>query len=180
MLIVAGLTVALSCAGLFAPPRVEPAPGTRPPSFVAPGTPIPGLHKLSADASSALMIGSLTASGTVVNGMFFGITATLEPVGCIGTIWPPALIAGVVAVTFALILRGGYRLARQRPNAARDLRRGWYLGMGATLAALAGLWAWPTLLTAKLAFSGFMLPMSAAAICGGLRALRKLKGLPSP
>ena len=121
------------------------------------------------------MLGSLPFSGTLINGMFFAVVAAMEPVGRAGTVWPGIVVAILVVTVGTLVFRGGFRLARRRPGAATDLRRGWGLGIICTIAAVAGLWAWPTILTAKLGFSCFMVPLALAAVWGGRAALNGLR-----
>ncbi len=48
------------------------------------------------------------------------------------------------------------------------------LGIVCSIAALAGLWAWPTMLTLKLGFDSFMVPLALAAAWCGRAALRGL------
>lgn len=173
MLVILGLTTALAGAGLVALRRSSLPGGTGPVTYVAPGTPA-GARTLSEDAKSALMLGSLPFSGTLVNGIFFAIVATMEPVGPGGSVWPMTLVGVLALAVGTLVFRGSFRLARRRTGAAADLRRGWRLGMCCTVAAVAGLWAWPTIMTAKLAFSCFMVPVAIAAGWGGRAALRDL------
>ncbi len=174
MLVIFGLTTALAGAGLMALRRSSLPGGTRPPSYIAPGTSIGGAQPLSDQARGALMLGSLPFSGTLINGMFFAVVATMDPVGPAGTVWPAALVAILVLTVGTLVLRGGFRLARHRLGAAADLRRGWVFGMVGAIAAVAGLWVWPTNPTAKLVFSCFMVPLALAAVWGGRAALRRL------
>ena len=177
MLVILGLTVALALAGLLALRRSSLPGGTRPVTYITPGTPVPGYTPLPPEASWMLMLGSLPFSGTLINGGMFAIVATLDPVGPAGTVWPAAVAATVALTVAILVFRGGFRLARGRPGAAADLRRGWRLGIACAAAAVPALWVWPTLLTAKLAFSGFMIPVALAAAWCGHRALRALAGL---
>ncbi len=174
MLVILGLTTALAAAGLVALRRSSLPGGTRPASYVAPGTAIPDVQHLSGQGRSVLMLGSLPFSGTLINGMFFAVVATMEPIGPAGMIWPGALVGILVLTVGTLVFRGGLRLTRRRPGAVADLRRGWGLGMVCTVAALAGLWAWPTILTLKLGFSCFMVPLALAAAWCGRAALRGL------
>ncbi len=174
MLVIMALTTALAFAGLLALRRSSLPGGTRPVTYIAPGTPVPGFHPLPPEASWMLMLGSLPFSGTLINGAMFAIVATLDPVGPAGLVWPAAVVAVSVLAVATLVFRGGFRLARGRPGAAADLRRGWLLGMVCATAAVPALWVWPTLLTAKLAFSGFMIPMALAAAWCGRRALQAL------
>ena len=174
MLVILGLTTALSGAGLVALRRSSLPGGTRPAAYVAPGTPVPGGRTLSLAATNTLTLGSLPFSGTLINGIFFAIVATMEPVGPGGAVWPMALVAALVLTVGTLVFRGSFRLARHRPGAATDLRRGWQLGIGCTIAAIAALWAWPTILAAKLGFSCFMVPLAIAAAWAGRNALRDL------
>lgn len=92
-----------------------------------------------------------------------------------GAIWPTALVAALVITVGMLVFCGAFRLARRQPGAAADLRRGWRLGIGCAAAAVAGLWAWPTVMTAKLGFSCFMVPIAIAAAWAGRKALRDLR-----
>ncbi len=94
--------------------------------------------------------------------------------GPAGWLWPAALVAILVLSIGTLVFRGGFRLARRRPGAAADLRRGWRLGMACAIGAVGALWAWPTILAAKLGFSCFMVPLALAAAWGGRAALRGL------
>ncbi len=141
MLVILGLTTALAGSGLAALRRPSLPGGTRPASYVAPGTARPGVQPLPDQGRGVLMLGSLPFSGTLINGMFFAVVATMEPVGPAGMIWPGALVGILVLCVGTLVFRGGFRLTRRRPGAAADLRRGWGLGMVCTIAALAGLWA---------------------------------------
>ncbi len=174
MSVILGLTTALAGAGLVALRRSSLPGGTRPVAYVAPGTPVPGARTLAPAATSMLMLGSLPFSGTLINGVMFAIVATIEPVGPGGTVWPAALVAALMLTVATLVFRGGFRLARQRPGAAADLRRSWRLGIGCTVAAVAALWAWPTIIAAKLGFSCFMVPIAIAALWSGRSALRDL------
>ena len=174
MLVIMGLTTALALAGLLALRRSSLPGGTRPATYVAPGTAVPGYTPLPPGASVMLMFGSLPFSGTLVNGIMFTIVASLDPVGPAGEIWPAAVLAVAVLTVGTLVFRGGFRLARRRPGAAGDLRHGWLLGIACAAAAVPALWLWPTLPAAKLAFSGFMVPMALAAAWCGRRALRAL------
>lgn len=175
MSVILGLTTALAGAGLVALRRSSLPGGTRPASFVAPGTPVPGARPLTAAAASMLVLGSLPFCGALINGLFFAVVATMEPVGPGGAIWPTMLVAALVLTVGTLVFRGGFRLARRRPGAAADLRRGWRLGIGCAVAAVAALWAWPTIMTAKLGFSCFMVPIAVAAAWAGCAALRDLR-----
>ena len=102
---------------------------------------MPGARTLAPAATNMLMLGSLPFSGTLINGIFFAMMATMEPVGPGGKVWPTALVAALVLTVATLVFRGGFRLAGQRPGAAADLRRGWRLGIGCTIAAAAAFWA---------------------------------------
>jgi len=174
MSVILGLTTALAGAGLVALRRSSLPGGTRPVTYVAPGTPVPGARTLAPATTNMLMLGSLPFSGTLINGFFFAIVATMEPVGPGGAVWPTALVAALILTVATLVFRGGFRLARRRPGAAADLRRGWRLGMGCTIAAVAAVWAWPTIIAAKLGFSCFMVPIAIAAAWSGRNALRDL------
>lgn len=174
MLVILGVTTALAAAGAVALLRSSLPGGTRPVTYVAPETPIPGSHALPPAATDALRKGSLSFSGALINGMFFAIVATMEPIGPGGEVWPVALVAILVLSVGTLVFRGGFRLARRRQGAAHDLRRGWRLGMGCAIAAVPALWAWPTLTSGKLGLSCFMVPLAVAAACGGTKALRAL------
>ena len=174
MSVILGLTTTLAGAGLVALRRSSLPGGTRPVAYVAPGTPVPGARILAPAATNMLMLGSLPFSGTLINGIFFAIVATMEPVGPGGAVWPTVLVAALVLTVATLVFRGGFRLARQRPGAADDLRRGWRLGIGCTIAAVAALWAWPTIIAVKLGFSCFVVPIAIAAAWSGRRALRDL------
>ncbi len=176
MLVILGLTTALAIGGLVALRRSSLPGGTRPVTYLAPGTALPGFTPLPPEASWMLMLGSLPFSGTLVNGMLFAIVATIEPVGPAGMVWPIAVVAVATLTVGTLVFRGGFRLARRRPGAAADLRRGWLLGMICAAAAVLGLWAWPTLTSGKLVFSGFMVPIALAAVWCGRRALQALPG----
>ncbi len=174
MWVILGLTTALAGVGLVALRRSSLPGGTGSAAYIPPGTPMPGGRMLTPAAANTLTKGSLSVSGTLINGLFFTIVATMEPVGPGGAIWPAALVAALVLVVSTLVFRGGFRLARRRPGAIADLRRGWRSGIGCAIAALAGLWAWPTLPAAKLGFSCFMVPVAIAAAWGGRSALRDL------
>ncbi len=174
MLVILGLTTTLSLGGLAALRRSSLPGRVRPVTYIAPGTPVPGFTPLPPEARSMLMLGSLPFSGTLMNGMMFAIVASLDPVGPAGVVWPATLVGVATLTVGTLVFRGGFRLARRRPGAATDLRRGWLLGMASAAMAVPALWAWPTLLTAKLAFSGFMVPIALAAAWCGRRALQAL------
>ena len=133
MLVILGLTVAASCAGAVALRRSSLPGGTRPATYLAPGTPLPGVRPLSPEARWMLMLGSVTFSAALVNGLFFAIVAALDPVG--SAVWPPAMVALLLLTLGTFMFRGAFRLARRRPGAAHDLRRGWLLGMGFAAAA---------------------------------------------
>lgn len=174
MLVILALSTAFAAAGAVALRRSSLPGGTRPATYLPPGTLPAGIRPLPPSASVMLMQGSLPFSGALINGMFFAIVASLDPLGPAGTIWPGALQAAVVLMVGVLVFRGGYRLARRQAHAARDLRRGWLIGMIWAAAAIPALWAWPTLLSAKLAFSAFTVPMALAALWCGRRALQAL------
>ena len=177
MLIILVLSTAFAAAGAVALRRSSLPGGTRPVTYLPPGTMPSGVRPLPLAASVMLMQGSLPFSGALINGAFAAIVASLDPIGPAGTIWPGALHAMVVAAVGALVFRGGYRLVRRRPGAARDLRHGWIAGMVWAATAIPALWLWPTLFTAKLGFSALMVPIAlAAAWCGHL-ALRALPGV---
>ena len=176
MLVIMGLTTMLAFAGLLALRRSSLPGGVRPVTYLPPGTPLPGFTPLPPEARGMLMLGSLPFSGTLINGAMFAIVGSLDPVGPAGALWPVAVAAAAILTVGTLISRGGFRLARRRPGAVADLRRGWMLGMICAVAALPALWIWPTLLTAKLAFSCFMVPLSLAAAWCGRRALQALPG----
>ncbi len=174
MLIILGVTTALSGAGLVGLLRSSLPGGTRPITYVAPGMPRPGYRPLPPAATLALMTGSLPFSGALINGMFFAIVAEIEPIGPFGEVWPVAVVAILVLSVGAFVFRGGFRLRRHRPGAARDLSRGWRLGMGCAAGAIPALWALPVPVSGKLGFSCFMVPLAAAAIWFGTRALKAL------
>ena len=175
MTVILGLTTALAGAGLVALRRSSLPGGTRPASYVAPGVPVPGARTLSTPATNMLTLGSLSFSGTLINGIFFAIVATMEPVGPGGTVWPTALVGTLVLTVGTLMFRGAFRLVRHREGASADLRRGWRLGIGCAVSAVVALWAWPTILTAKLGLSCFMVPIAVAAAWAGRNALRDLR-----
>ena len=177
MLVLFGLTTALAVAGLVALRRSSLPGGVRPALFVPPGTPMPGGPPLSEAARAMLMAGSLPFSGALINGVFFSVIASLEPLGPGGTVWPGALSATLMLAIGTLVFRGGVRLARRRPDAAADLRRGWRLGMGCAVVFVLALWAWPTVAAVKLGFSCFMVPVAIAACWFGRSALRALPEL---
>ncbi len=177
MLVIMGLTTAFAFAGLLALRRSSLPGGTRPVTYIKPDTPVPGFTPLPPEASWMLMLGSLPLSGTLINGAMFAIVAILDPVGPAGMVWPAAVVAIATLTVGTLVFRGGFRLARRRPGAAADLRRGWRLGIACAAAAVPALWVWPTLLAAKLGFSAFMIPLALAAAWCGRRALRALPGL---
>ena len=148
--------------------------GTRPITYIVPGTLRPGYYPLPPGATLALMKGSLPFSGALINGMFFAIVAMLETIGPYGEVWPVAVVAVLVLGVGTLVFRGGFRLRRRRAGAARDLSRGWRLGMGCAAGAIPALWALPVPISGKLGFSCFMVPLAAAAIWFGTRALKAL------
>ena len=177
MLVIFALSTAFAAAGAVALRRSSLPGGTRPATYLPPGTLPPGVRPLPPAASVMLMQGSLPFGGALINGFFFAIVASLDPLGPTGTIWPGALQATVMLVVGVLVFRGGFRLARRQASAARDLRRGWITGMVWAGAAIPALWAWPTLFSGKLAFSAFMVPIAGAAAWCGRRALRALPGV---
>lgn len=177
MLVIMGLTTMLAFGGLLALRRSSLPGGTRPATYIAPGTPPPGFTPLPPEATRMLMLGSLPFSGTLINGALLAIVSTGDPVGPAGSVWPAAVVAVAVAAVATLVFRGGFRLARGRPGAEADLRRGWLLGIACAAAAVPGLWLWPTLLAVKLAFSGFLIPIALAAAWCGRRALLALPGV---
>ena len=119
MSIILGLTTAFAVAGLVALRRSSLPGGTRPVTYVAPGTTVPGAPTLAPAARNMLMLGSRPFSGTLINGIFFAIVATMEPVGPGGMIWPTALVAALMLTVATLVFHGGFRLARRWPAAAR-------------------------------------------------------------
>lgn len=177
MLVILGITTTLSAAGLLALRRSSLPGGTRPITYVAPGTPRPGRAPLRPAATIALMKGSLPLSGALINGIFFAIVAMIEPLGPFGGVWPVAVVAILVLSVGTLVFRGGFRLKRRRPGAARDLSRGWRLGMGCAVAAVPALWALPVSLSGKLGLSCFMVPLAVAAAWCGTSALKALPGI---
>lgn len=174
MLIILGVTTALSGAGLIGLLRSSLPGGARPITYIAPGTPRTGYYPLPPAATLALMKGSLPFSGTLINGMFFAIVAVLEPIGPYGEVWPVVVVAALALSVGTLVFRGGFRLRRRRPGTARDLTRGWQLGMGCAAGAIPALWALPAPVAPKLGFSCFMVPLAAAAIWFGTQALQAL------
>ena len=177
MLVVFALSTAFAGAGAVALRRSSLPGGTRPMTYLPPGSVLPGVRPLPPAASVMLMQGSLSFSGALINGAFMAIVASLDPMGRAGTIWPGALQTVIVMALGILLFRGAYRLVRRRPGVARDLRRGWIASMVWAAAAIPTLWLWPTLVTGKLAFSAFMVPLALVAAWGGLRALRALPGV---
>ena len=174
MLIILGVTTALSGAGLVGLLRSSLPGGARPIAYFTPGTLRPGYYPLPPGATLALMKGSLPFSGALINGIFFAIVATLDPIGPYGEVWPVVVVAILVLGLGTLVFRGGFRLRRHRAGAARDLSRGWRLGMGCATVAVPALWALPVPVSGKLGFSCFMVPLAAAAIWFGTRALKAL------
>ncbi len=176
MLIVLAVTTMLALAGAAALRRSSLPGGTRPVTYLPADTPPPGPRPLPGDATAALMLGSVTISATLMNGFFFALTAMLEPVGPAGPVgwWPVAVVAAFVLTAGVFAFRGSFRLVRRRKGAAGDLRAGWWIGMVGAVLWLAALWAWPTILQGKLAFSAFMIPLALAAAWCGRRALRAL------
>ena len=177
MLVILALCLAFAAAGAVALRRSSLPGGTRPITYLPPGTMPVGVIPLTASARLMLMQGSLPFSGALINGMFIAIVISLDPLGPAGAVWPGVLQAGVVVTIGVLVFRGGFRLARRHPGAGRDLKRGWVSGMVWASAAVPVLWLWPTLFTAKLAFTAFMLPVAVAAVWCGRLALRALPGV---
>lgn len=177
MLIILALSTAFAVAGAVALRRSSLPGGARPVSYLPPGTMPPGVRPLPPAASVMLMQGPLPFSGALINGAFVAVVASLDPIGPAGPVWPGMLQAIVSTAIGVLVFRGGYRLVRRRPGAARYLRRGWIAGMVWAVAAIPALWLWPTLFTAKLGFSAFMVPIALAATWCGQPALRALPGV---
>ena len=176
MLVILGVSLVFALAGLVALRRSSLPGGTRPAAFAVPGSMPPGLYPLPVAALQALRVGSLALTGVLVNGMFFGIVALLD-LGAedIGPLWPVILPLGLAGSTLVLVIRGIRGLVRRRAGAGDTLRRGLQVGAGSAVLLLPLVWIWPTDTTLKLAFSGFMLPVAAAAAWGARRAIRDLR-----
>ena len=176
--VITGVAAALAAAGLLALRRTSLPGGTLPATYLPPGTLPQGRRSLPPLANYALQVGSLTMSGTLVNGILFGIVAT---VGAAApgedlriTLWPIAAAIAPVAAVAALFTRGVMRLNRRTPGALDDLKRAWRLGMACSAGLLALMLAGPGVAAAKGVFGLFMAAMAAAAAWGGLRALKQV------
>ena len=176
MLVILGISVASTLAGLVALRRSSLPGGTRPVAFAAPGSLPPGLHRLPDEVLGAVRVGSLALSGALVNGVFFALVTLLDAsAGDLGPLWPVTLPVAVAVTTLVLMIRGTRGLVRRREGAGASLRRSWQIGAGGAALEVLLVWAWPTDLTLKLAFGAFMLPMALAAAWGARRALRGLR-----
>ncbi len=176
MLVILGISVASTLAGLVALRRSSLPGGTRPVAFAAPGSLPPGLHRLPDEVLRAVRVGSLALSGALVNGVFFALVTLLDAsAGDLGPLWPVTLPVAVAVTTLVLMIRGTRGLVRRREGAGASLRRSWQIGAGGAALEVLLVWAWPTDLTLKLAFGAFMLPMALAAAWGARRALRGLR-----
>ena len=176
MLVILGISVASTLAGLVALRRSSLPGGTRPVAFAAPGSLPPGLHRLPDELLRAVRVGSLALSGALVNGVFFALVTLLDAsAGDLGPLWPVTLPVAVAVTTLVLMIRGTRGLVRRREGAGASLRRSWQIGAGGAALEMLLVWAWPADLTLKLAFGAFMLPMALAAAWGARRALRGLR-----
>lgn len=176
MLAILGISIVSTLAGLVALRRSSLPGGTRPVTFAAPGSLPPGLYPLPNEALWSIRIGSLAVSGALVNGVFFAIVALLDTsAGTLGPVWPVILPVAIAVTTLVLVIRGTRGLVRRRKGARTTLGRGWMIGAGGAALEVVLVWAWPTDITLKLAFSAFMLPMALAAAWGARRALRGLR-----
>ncbi len=175
MLVILGVSIVSTLAGLVALRRSSLPGGTRPVTFAAPGSLPPGLYPLPDGVRQSLRVGSLALSGALVNGVFFAIVTLLEAAtGDFGPNWPVILPVAIAIATLVLMIRGIRGLVRRREGAENSLRRSWLVGAGGAALELLLVWAWPTDIILKLAFSAFMLPMALAAVWGARRALRGL------
>lgn len=182
MLTVFAVTMAFSIGGAAALRRSSLPGGTRPASYLTPGTLPPGsLQPLPPAYDRALLMGSLTLSGVLINGVFFAIATTLNMDGpsddLIGTPWPAVIPLLLAASTGILVIRGKWALIRRRDAVPRTLRQGLLVGAVSTSLLLGLLWVWPLPAGLRGAFSIFMTPMAAAAAWGACYALRKLSVL---
>ena len=176
MLVILGVSIASTLAGLVALRRSSLPGGTQPATFAAPGLLPPGLYPLPDGVLQSVRIGSLALSGALVNGVFFAIVALLEATtGDLGPIWPVILSVAIVVATLVLMIREIRGFVRWSEGAEASLRRSWQVGAGGAALELL-VRASPTDTTLKLAFSAFMLPMTFAASWRARRALRKLHG----
>ncbi|WP_177176848.1 hypothetical protein [Faunimonas pinastri] len=167
MLIILAVTVLLSAVGLLVLRRSSLPGGTRPAAYLPPGTPPKGVRPMTASMRSMLAVGSLSLSGVLVNGVFFSIVASLDPVaGDFNLPWPAALPVGLSIVAGTMTIRGSRGLIRDQPEATRRLRQGWTFGAAGTCLLLALVWIWPAELAGKLALSIFMVPMAVGAVWG--------------
>ena len=187
LLVMFGISLVLSAIGGFALRRSSLPGGGKPIHFAPPGSLPAGQVAMPREATRALMTGSLTLSGTVVNGTLFAIVALLPVIvddaaqDLTRSLWPAglaALVLPAMLVSGFYLIRGSRRIARRHAHALDDLRRGWWIGMVCAPAFLFLLWVWPdTVAALKFAFSVFMLPMAIAAVWGGRRAMHRMPGI---
>ncbi len=176
MEVILGVTVLIAAIGLAALRRSSLPGGTAAPVYLPPGTPLPGQAALAPNLQRGLMIGSLALSGTLINGMLFGIVSMIdtsvpsqdsafdEP------LWLLSIPILPIVATGAAVLRGSI-VVRSDPVRAAPLLR-WGLRMGAvfSLMFVVLLWAWPTVPALKTGMSVFMVPMALAALWGARKA----------
>ncbi len=176
MLVVLGASALLSLAGLVALRRSSLPGGTRPATFLPPGTLPPGVRPVSPGTRGILAVSSLAVSGTIVNGGFLAILRVVDlSAGGAGSLWPVLLPAGFAVMTLALVLRGTRGVVRGAAGAGRRLRRGMWVGMaGSTLPPLL-VWLEPVAAWPRLVFALFMLPMALAATWAARRVSRRLR-----
>lgn len=164
------------CSGLgaLALARSTLPGGSARPQDLPPATPsLPPLVR------AALQLGSISLTGTVVNGILFA-SATIAGLGnpiaaAVEQFWPVLIPCAAIAVTAGLMLRGMARAQQSAAGAWRDLR--WSIDLGGIGACvlLVLLWAWPIPDAVKVGFSVFMGPMAVAAVWTGWVAQQWLR-----
>ena len=180
MAIIFVMTLIFALGGFAALRRSSLPGGSLPPAYRQPGTKPPGLVEVSPATTGALRVGSLTLSGTVINGIMFAIVLTVGRINddapfSLAIFWPMLIPAVVGATIGASVFRSTTALIRNIPGAEPRLRRAWGAGAVAAWAFLAGLWLLPAMLPLKLAMSVFTVPMALLAAWAAWRAALLLR-----
>ncbi len=187
LLVTLGISLVLSAIGIFALRRSSLPGGGRPVHFARPGSVPPGRASVPPAATGPLMLGSLTLTGTLINGILFGIVAILpiimgnagqDQASSLLLAGPVLLVPPIVLVSGFYQVRGRRRFAmRHFTQALDDLRRGWWIGIVCAPGFLVLLWVWPAVIDVKVGVSVFMLPLAIAAVWGGRHAMHRLPGI---